>query len=109
MSKVKSVKEKRLPEIFRPLLWGLKWDALDVWDDREEIVLAALNHGELEHLRWIIETYGKDEIKSVLARRLETEIYPESRNLARVLFSVPGFRKSRQEALIEIKDSPRDK
>jgi len=87
---------ERPPEIFRPLLWGLKWNALDVWEDREDIILAALNYGKLKHLRWIIKTYGKDEIRKVLSRRLETEIYPESRNLARVLFSVSGFRRNRQ-------------
>lgn len=97
MKNLKPTSKRRLPEMFRPLLWGLKWDALDVWEDREDIILAALNYGELEHLRWIIETYGKNEIRRVLVRRLETEIYPESRNLARVLFSVPGFRKSRED------------
>ena len=86
----------RPPEMFKPLLWGLKWDALDIWEDRHEIILAALNHGDLEHLKWTKETYGEAEIKKVLSQRLETEIYPESRNLARVLFSVPGFLKKRK-------------
>ena len=92
----KPVFKKRPPEMFKPLLWGLRWDALDVQEDKEDIILAALNHGRLEHLRWIIKTYGKEEIRKILSRRLETEIYPESRNLARVLFSVSGFRRNRQ-------------
>ncbi len=105
MKPVKSIKfaskqpsKQRLPEMFRPLLWGLKWDALDVWKDRAEIILATMNHGDLNHLRWIIKTYGKQEIRKALAKRLETEIYPESRNLARVLFSVSDFRKNRGKA-----------
>ncbi len=81
--------------MFKPLLWGLKWKDLDVWKDREDIILAALNYGKMKNLRWIIDTYGKDEIKKILSRRLETEIYPESRNLAKVLFAVSGFRKFR--------------
>lgn len=87
---------ERPPEIFQPLLWGLKWNALDAREDKEDIILAALNYGNLKHLRWIIKTYGKNEIKKVLSHRLETEIYPESRNLAKVFFSVSGFRKNRQ-------------
>jgi hypothetical protein len=87
--------KKQPPKIFKPLLWGLKWNALDVWEDREDIILAALNYGKLEHLRWIIKTYGKDEIRKVLSRRLETEIYPESRHLARVLFLISKFRHKR--------------
>lgn len=87
--------DKQPPEIFRSLLWGLKWDALGIWKDRADVILAALNYGELEHLRWIIKTYGVSEIRKMLSRRLETEVYPESRSLARVLFSVPQFRRSR--------------
>ncbi len=95
MKSVKSISRKRPPEMFKPLLRGLKWEALDIWEDREDIILAALiNYGELEHLKWIIKTYGKDEIKKVLSRRLETEIYPESRNLARTLFLYRAFLKA---------------
>lgn len=86
---------KQPPDIFRPILWGLKWDALDISKDKADIILAALNYGDLEHLRWIIKTYGVEEIRKVLSRRLESEIYPESRNLARVLFNVLKFRHSR--------------
>ena len=86
---------KQPPKMFKPLLWGLKWNSLNIWENKEEIILAALNYGKLKHISWIIKTYGKDEIRKVLARRLETEIYPESRNLARVLFSVSNFRQKR--------------
>ena len=87
----KTTSKKQLPAIFKPILWGLKWGSLDVWKDRESIILTALNNGDLEHLKWITETYSKDEIRKVLSHRLKTEIYPESRHLARVLFSIPNF------------------
>ena len=44
-------KETILPDFFKPILWGLKLDALEIEKDKEEIILAALNHGELEHLK----------------------------------------------------------
>ena len=86
---------RRPPDSFRPLLWGLRFDALRVWEDREAIILAALNEGELNHLRWVIKTYGIREIRRVLSRRLEPELHRESRNLARVLFSISHFRHAR--------------
>lgn len=82
----------QLPESFKPLLWSLKWEEVDINEDKEDIIIAAVNEGTLDHWRWIIETYGKDEIRRVLARRLETEFHPESRNLAKIIFSVPGFK-----------------
>lgn len=83
------------PAFFKPLLWSLKWECVDVNEDREDIIMAAVNEGTLDHWRWIIETYGKDEIRRVLGRRLETEFHPESRNLAKIVFSVLKFRHAR--------------
>lgn len=87
--------KKQPPEMFRPLLWGLKWDALDVWKDRRAIVLAAMTNGRLEHLRWIIDAYGKKEITLVLSQCLVTELHAGARNLARVLFDVTDFKYAR--------------
>ena len=89
------LKNKRPPEMFRPLLWGLCWDKLDIWEDRREIIMSALTNGQLDHVRWIINTYGKNEIKKVLSRCLETEFHSGARNLARVLFGVSEFRHAR--------------
>lgn len=84
-----------VPNSFRPFLWWLRWDAVDVERDRAEIIMAALNHGTVAHLRWIVKTYGVSMIRAELARRLETEFHAGSRNLAKVLFSVPDFRHAR--------------
>ena len=87
--------QQKLPESFRPLLWSLKWDALDVSKDRNDIIVNTVNEGTLEHWRWLIKTYGKKTISDVLARRLESEFHPESLNLARVIFSLPPLRHAR--------------
>src|SRR3989338_6419423 len=78
-----------LPESFRPLLWSLKWENLDINKDKDDIILAAVNEGTLDQWRWIIQKYGKDVIREVLVKRLATEFHPESRNLARVVFDLP--------------------
>lgn len=81
-----SIYNNSLPEIFRPLLWGLKWDSLDIEEDKDDIIFNGINEGNLEHWRWIIQAYGKDEIRRVLRKRLDTEFHPESRNLAQIIF-----------------------
>lgn len=91
-----SLKNKdSLPASFRPLLWSWRWKDIDIQKDREEIIVSAVNEGSLDHWRWIIRTYGKDEIKKILERRLASEFHPESRNLAKILFSVSEFRHAR--------------
>jgi hypothetical protein len=88
-------KAQQPPDIFRPLLWGLKWDALDVEKDKEDIIVAAINEGRMAHWHWLIQTYGKDTIRQILVHRLESEFYPESRKLAQIIFSIPHFRHAR--------------
>lgn len=78
-----------LPDSFRPLLWSLRWEEIDINKDKEDIILGAVNEGTLEHWRWIIKTYGKQAVRDTLKKRLATEFHPESRNLARVVFDLP--------------------
>ena len=85
-----------IPEFFRPLLWSLKWKDVDIDEDKNDIIVNAVNEGSLAHWRWIIKTYGKEAIRGVLERRLASEFHPESRNLAKVIFSLSQFRHARQ-------------
>ncbi len=86
---------KTVPDFFRPLLWSLRWKDLEAWEDRADIIMAAFNEGRLEHIRWVIQIYGKEEIRNVLARRLDTEFHSESRNLAKVIIPGLDFRHAR--------------
>jgi len=86
---------KKLPNSFKPLLWSFKWDAIDIEEDKEDIIVNVINEGTLDHWRWVIKIYGKDEIKRVLMSRLSSEFHPESRNLAEVIFGIPYFRRAR--------------
>lgn len=88
-------KSKKLPSLFRPLLWSLSWKDLDIQEDKEDIIVNTVNYGNLKHWKWLIKTYGKKTIRQVLRNRLDSEFHPESRNLAKVLFSVTRFRHAR--------------
>ncbi len=87
--------KQKPPEIFKPLLWSLAWDEIDINEDSEDIIVGAVNEGTLEHWHWVIKTYGKEVVRQVLTRRLASEFHPESLNLARVVFSLPPLRNVR--------------
>ena len=87
--------KQELPEMFKSLLWSFKWEEIDVDEDRDDIIVGAVNEGTLEHWRWIIKTYGKDAVREVLERHLISEFHPESLNLARVVFSLRTLRHAR--------------
>ena len=86
----------KLPESLRPLTWGLKWSQLNIDDDKEDIIVNVVNGGRLDDWRWLLSVYGEDTIRRVLERRLISELYPESRNLAKIFFGVNSFRHARR-------------
>lgn len=88
-------KHNNIPESFRPLLWGLKWNELDINEDRDDIIVNVVNSGQISDWMWLLSTYGDDVIRSVLKKRLASELYPESRNLAKIFFGVNSFSHAR--------------
>jgi hypothetical protein len=84
-----------LPESFRPLLWSYRFEDIDPDKHKEEIILNTVNYGTLKQWHWIIGYYGKNQIRSVLENRLESEVTPESRHLSRLIFNVKNFRYAR--------------
>lgn len=87
--------KRQPPEIFKPLLWSLRWSELDIDEDRDDIIMGAINEGTLQHWRWVMKTYGKETVRTVLERHLVSEFHPESLNLARVIFSIRSLRHVR--------------
>lgn len=81
--------------MFRPLLWSLRWDKIDIQEDKEDIIVNTINDGSLKHWRWIMSTYGASEIRKVLKKRLASEFHPESIKLAKILFHIPPLRYAR--------------
>ncbi|MEK7461100.1 MAG: hypothetical protein AAB647_02710 [Patescibacteria group bacterium] len=90
-----AVKTPKLLLTFKPLLWSLKWEDIDIEHDKADIILAAINEGTMDHWRWILRTYGKSTIQTVLNQRLETELHPESQRLATLLFDIAPHRHAR--------------
>lgn len=90
--------DAQLPEMFRQLLWSYRFEAIDPYEHREEIILNTINFGNLDHWRWLIGHYGKDEIRRVLQCRMKTEVNPESRNLSRLIFGVNHWRYAQRGA-----------
>jgi len=82
--------------MFRPFLWWAKWEDIDIKEDKEDIIVSAINEGTLDHWRWLINTYGKETIRKVLEKRLATEFHPESRSLAKLIFSISNFQHARK-------------
>jgi len=81
-----------LPATFKPLFWSYHFSALNTAEDKKTIMVQLLNYGTLAHWRWLLEQYGKAEIKQTLESIPATELKPRTRALASLIFSITTWR-----------------
>lgn len=84
-------KKKKLPLFFKPVLWSYDFNSLDVEEDKKEIIVNAINYGDLKHWRWIIKEYSKEDVRKILTTIPFTEIRPRVAPLVSIIFSIDNF------------------
>lgn len=79
---------KKLPEIFRPLLWSYRFEEIDPEAHRKEIIINAINYGDLKHWKWLTARYGRAGVRRVLTSVPVTELRPHIRKLVGMFFGI---------------------
>lgn len=88
MTEALSARQSKLPLFFKPILWSYNFSALDPDIHKKAIIINTINYGNLSHWRWIIQRYGREEIKELLeATTVATELRPRAQRLAGIIFS----------------------
>lgn len=83
-----SERATQLPQTFRPLLWSYDFDELDPDRHKKTIISAVIRYGRLREWRWIIDHYGREEIKSVLAETPASSLRPSLKKLLELVFDI---------------------
>ncbi len=63
---MKQREEGRLPQFFRSYFWDVEFEKLEIKKNAHFIIKRVLDRGDLSDIRWLLKTYGKDEIKKVV-------------------------------------------
>lgn len=58
--------KKCLPQFLRSYFWDVAFEKLEIKRSAHLIIKRVLDRGNLSDIRWLIKTYGKDEIKKVV-------------------------------------------
>lgn len=77
-----------LPESFRPLLWSYVFEEMDPNQHQHEIIVNAINYGDLVHWRWLVDHYSLEAVKRQLTTAPVTEIRQHVRRLVALLFGL---------------------
>ena len=77
---------KKIPTYFKPLLWSYDFKKLDPQKNEQDIVLNAINYGNLLHWSWIAAEYGKPQVSQIIKRSRPLALRPGARALAKIVF-----------------------
>ncbi|OGI65384.1 hypothetical protein A3A95_00830 [Candidatus Nomurabacteria bacterium RIFCSPLOWO2_01_FULL_39_18] len=77
---------KKLPEIFRSILWSYDFEKCDPIKMKNTIIANTILYGNLEHWRWIKSFYGVPEIQKILNSVSVVVIRPSVLKLANLMF-----------------------
>ena len=58
--------KNQLPEFLRFFFWDVEFKELEVEKHAFLVIKRVLDRGNLRDIRWLVATYGKDEIKKVI-------------------------------------------
>ena len=65
---MKHDKKTQLPESLRPYFWDIEFEELKTKKHAFLVIKRVLDRGNLRDIRWLVKTYGKDEIKKVVSK-----------------------------------------
>lgn len=82
------MKNKALPDFFKPLLWSYNFNEIDSEKDKKVIIVNAINYGDLKHWRWIKKRY---DVAGVLSLIPASELRDRARALAAIIFKIKDF------------------
>jgi len=86
------------PSFLAPFLWSYDLAALDLKRDKKVIISQVIKYGDLNHWRWLIEHYGKEEVRRIITQIPETDLRPSLRQLLKIIFGIEHFLRARRGA-----------
>lgn len=80
----------KLPKNLQGILWSMDIKDIDPDKDKDYIIHQILAYGAWDHLVWLVNKYGIDQIKSIFVNQPEKDYSEQSFNFAqKVLFNIP--------------------
>ncbi len=72
-----------IPKQLQGVLWSADVDSLDLKNDQVYIVHQILRFGKIDHISWLIKTYGPKKLKEIFLHHPKKIYTPSSLNFAK--------------------------
>ncbi len=83
---------KNLPKFFKSILWSYDFSLVDPQKNKKRIIINSINYGEWKHLKWIIDYYGKDQVKKIIKNTPKTEFLKSPLALITLLLNIKSLK-----------------
>jgi len=88
-----TVKNKQLlPSHFKPLFWGYRFDSINPVNSKRLIIVNTLNYGNLKQWKWLIDNYGRENLRRTIKLIPESEFRKQVIPLIKILFNINKFK-----------------
>lgn len=77
----------KLPVNFKKILWSYNFDDVDPLKMKKTIVSNSLNYGSINHLKWLLNFYGKDSFIEIVHSIKDTDLKPKTKKLFNKVFN----------------------
>ena len=100
-----SMRNLRLPEFFRSILWSYDFSRINPQRDIRVVVVQTINYGTWEHWRWSLKNYGKQRVKKLVENIPASEFRPEALALATAILGIKSMKYASRSAYIRAQKS----
>ena len=95
--------KQKLPSFFKPLFWSYNFSLMDSIKEQKIIIVNTINYGDWKHWQWIIDYYGKANVKRVIEHIPASEFRPEALKLICLLLKIKEMKYETRSDYIEAK------
>jgi len=78
----------KVPRWFQKLYWWGNSSKIDSKYNQRVVVTQVINRGDLNQWRWLVQTYGKDELRDLVRNIPASEFRPRALKLISLLLGI---------------------
>jgi hypothetical protein len=99
------MKNKKLPKFLKGCFWSVNFKELDVDKDKDYIIHQIFAFGDLEAIKWLFKTYGRETIRKVFIKKPAKIYRPQTFNWLKIILDLEKKRLNLNKYVI---NTPRD-
>lgn len=89
---------------FHQFFWWIKNpNAIDLDDNKRDVILQMINYGGWQHWQWLVDHYGREGVKKAILEIPESAFMPRVLKLIKLLFGIKKLRYASRSDYIRAK------